>query len=1035
MRKSRKNIKKHKKISKRFKNRQINGGEYTKIHILYVLGTKNSKNQIQLIAMSKSIKNLHLNAIDLSSNTEIRDDNKEIYKEFGQILDNNMYIDTIELDNPKTLHNWQKVNLEDINTLISNGTYGITDKGIPIQDDIDEIPIYYSYDRTSTITGVIDSVYKDALNREFDGEIMLDEQRIGTSLESLGLYEPIDYDLVLIDNNLSIESVPERHSRILNKYASEQNKIYILYVLGTMEGDNQLQLCSMSKSLKNIQLFARDLRDIILYDDESKSKKIFENNMVIDTIQLNNAYKSHSWQKVSTEDINKLTRKADNIDEIPLYYTFDQSINMTGIIGTVYTDKSDYIYDDVIKSELGNFDQAVKVLNNYYPLDIELVVVDNKLSIMKVKERDYLLKPNKLHILYVLSTKKSNNQIQLVAMSKSLSNIQLFAMDLLNNLRFDNKIESQKIFENNIVIDTIQLDTKYTSHSWQKLSLEDINKRIRKADNIDEIPLYYNFNKSSTITGVIDAVYTDEPRKFDNNILSEFGNFNEALKVLNDNEHYVPLDMELIVVDNKLSIRVVNELEPRSYLSISPCPISLNDLRYKQSQWSEINKNGCRVIDLLNQGKIPLEYILNKNNERDKLDTTMLQGLELRQLISKDGFPLKQLANHYTLDELKKETFGFDDQQELNDNFNIVFDVYTMDQLYKSGYTFKFLYDRGATPAQLATINIGLFNYLNELDKIKIIELDKLDKTDVITPKLIKENFNFNDIINTSQKLIFPKLFIEIIKLYGYRSALKLIKDNGNIHPKKLISDYNYRIKDLLEEYSVIELWNNGIRDIDQLKEIIKINPDAIILLKENTSIAPKILISDYNYKIEDLLNLYSVVELWAHGIRDIDALISARAKLDELIKLKDLDIKEYIQICMKSDFKIKLEELKSKFSIIDIFNTIPNENISYISLIDLINSYRDNIPELLKVTTPEYLFATGLFTYGDLKHWIKNDKTGDHNKKFKKLSKECKKNLFRRQTNLDCKYIPENFPNPLDNKWSKNIKGKAINETIRYPA
>ena len=227
--------------------------------------------------MSKSIKNLHLNAIDLSSNTEITSGkySNEIYNEFKQILDNNMVIDTIELDNPKTLHSWQKVSLEDINILLSNGTYGITDKGIPIQDDIDEIPLYYTYDRSSTITGVIDAVYKDEHNSEFDGKIMLDEQRIGTSLESLGLYEPIDYDLVLVDNNLSIKSVSERHSRILNKYASEQNKIYILYVLGTMEGDNQLQLCTMSKSLKNIQLFARNLRDIILYDDESKSKKIF----------------------------------------------------------------------------------------------------------------------------------------------------------------------------------------------------------------------------------------------------------------------------------------------------------------------------------------------------------------------------------------------------------------------------------------------------------------------------------------------------------------------------------------------------------------------------------------------------------------------------------------------------------------------------------------------------------------------------------------------------------------------------------------
>ena len=59
--------------------------------------------------------------------------------------------------------------------------------------------------------------------------------------------------------------------------------------------------------------------------------------------------------------------------------------------------------------------------------------------------------------------------------------------------------------------------------------------------------------------------------------------------------------------------------------------------------------------------------------------------------------------------------------------------------------------------------------------------------------------------------------------------------------------------------------------------------------------------------KIEDLLNLYSVVELWAHGIRDIDALISARAKLDELIKIKELRLTGYLNV--------KFNEYAKKFN------------------------------------------------------------------------------------------------------------------------
>jgi hypothetical protein len=712
--------------------------------------------------------------------------------------------------------------------------------------------------------------------------------------------------------------------------------------------------------------------------------------------------------------------------------------------------------------------------------------------------------PTKIHILYVLGKKDGENQIQMITVSKSIKNLHLLALDVPENLRFD-KIDFQKIFEDNMVIDTIELDNSNSSHNWQKVSFTEIH-RLKETgeygdniDQFDEMLLHYVFDKKSTITGVIGAVYSNE---VDSNDGVKTDNIDNAIELL---DMYNPIDSELDVVENNLSISNITSdavVIPAIVKSaVSPCPINTYDSRYTKSVWSDVEKAGCSVKDLIDEGKISYNIIHNTNGVRKNMKyTTMLDGLtrchilkaigpqevlndskwdfslkdyklckeeynsqnlvkymiengitipillendytvpyllekgitlkeivdsgvplrhlrfkygvemseliniglSLRQLLDagftvaelKDSFSivefkkipivlkellkyfsLNELKPHYTLQQFRDNNFGFALNTKLeNYEFKRLKEVFTIDELYKAGYTFAELYKMGATPAELATIQ-NVFG-VGRLQSY-IIDLKKLGAPDFMNPQLIKDNFSFDDIIY----------------------SLTMLKYTHN------------------------------------LKEILKLYPDALTLLKQNGKIKPKELIKDYGYKLEDLKDVFSEQELWDNGIRDFDALIKAGFYKPGLLAIKGIDIEQYTELNKKLFKQISLTELINKFPLSDTFHWIADGNISYISLRDLIVAYQNNIPELITVAKPEFLFATGLFTYGELKQWLKKDTTGQYNITFMELARDCKKNLFKRQTNLDCKYQPENFPNPNDVSWSKKIKGKAINNSVRYP-
>ena len=578
--------------------------------------------------------------------------------------------------------------------------------------------------------------------------------------------------------------------------------------------------------------------------------------------------------------------------------------------------------------------------------------------------------PTKIHILYVLGYKDGENQIHMITMSKSIKNLHLSAIDIVENLDFD-KIEFKQIFENNMVIDTIELDNANTSHSWQKVSFIEIHRLVENKeyskiiDQFDEMLLHYVFDKKSIITGVIGAVYSNEVDSNDGKITTD--NIDNSIELFN---MYNPIDSQLDVIENNLSISNITADDPRVQTdkeqkvvpakvksAYSPCPKDLLDSRYSWKNWSDVEEAGCYVKDLIDEGKIPYRFIHNTNGARRLMPyaSTFLDGLTRCRILN--AINPQEVLND------GKWKFFLDDYKDCNEE-------------NKSRNLIKYLIENGIT-----------------------------------IPILLEHNYDV------------PYLLENGI-------TLKQIIDSG-VPIRSLLYTYEVNLSEIINiGLSLEQILKNGFT-ISELKEILQLYPDALVLIKKNGKITLKELIKDLGYKLKDLIGVYSVQELWDNGIRDFDALISAGVYKPGLLALKGLTIKEYTDLNKKLDNrKISLSELINKFPLSETFYWIADGNIENISLRDLIVAYKNNIPELITVAKPEFLFATGLFTYGQLKQWLKNDITGKHNKEFLNLAKKCNKSFFWRETNLDCKYQPDTFPRPFQPLPS----GKAVNHTERYP-
>ena len=393
------------------KSKKMRGGESTLIHVLYVLGKKDQPDQLQVVAMSKSIKNLHMFAKDLPDNLTYPESRSGgIFNEFQKALESGMAIDTIELDNPNTSHNWRNVSLPDIDRQIENGVY---DGSI---EEIAEVLLYYTFDRSSPITGVVGAVYSNDVPGS-DGQMMTEFGNFNNALTLLDNYEPMELKVDVLDHNLSVNSLSRDEQAPMDtkpnlssevpRSSGKPTKLYLLYALSQKSNPNPVQLVAISQSLKNIHMIASDLPENLIYPESrtggifNEFKQALENNMVIDTIDYTNRNDSHNWQKVNLGDIDRMKESGeydgniDQIDEITLYYTLDNSSPIPGVVDSIninlFRDSSNEIE---IKTEFGNFDNALQLLNNYDPMDLKIDVADNLIVFFSPEEISKINKTN-----------------------------------------------------------------------------------------------------------------------------------------------------------------------------------------------------------------------------------------------------------------------------------------------------------------------------------------------------------------------------------------------------------------------------------------------------------------------------------------------------------------------------------------------------------------------------------------------------------------------------------------------------------------
>jgi hypothetical protein len=256
---------------------------------------------------------------------------------------------------------------------------------------------------------------------------------------------------------------------------------------------------------------------------------------------------------------------------------------------------------------------------------------------------------------------------------------------------------------------------------------------------------------------------------------------------------------------------------------------------------------------------------------------------------------------------------------------------------------------------------------------------------------IILRHFSFDEyyptLLQLNKKDTLNKIFLQ-----WYRSLSDVIKESGNTLTVKDFINLDISINLLKKHYTLQEIWEG---------------------LPKST--------------FEEILN----------SIRDLH---TDYFKLEDIIKLDGLTIEHYVNYVLlyyKNDTsRISLDKLLELFKLKDVYDWINNGSVVYtkksrmnyfenrlvietdteftkdsvnISLKDLLMRYKDNIPELLTVTTPEFLFYTGLYTYRELKPWLK-ELTGKREELFRKRADLCKKN-WKRQTNLLCRYVPSSFP------------------------
>ena len=717
--------------------------------------------------------------------------------------------------------------------------------------------------------------------------------------------------------------------------------------------------------------------------------------------------------------------------------------------------------------------QKRRVLSSKKKINIRKSKIDTQQRVRhSIKRKIKGGNPNLIHILYALGNKNQQNQVQVVAMSTSIMNLHLFAKDLPENLNFPEHGKKgifnvfQKALKNNMVIDTIELNNSSSTHSWQKVSLPDIDKLIENGvydgsvEKIDPTLLHYTFDKSSQITGVISAVYSNEVAESDGQIMTENENFYNALNLL---ENYEPFDIELeiFIKENKLSIEKSDKAliekkkkeERLAYLEQLPrmlyqcpggdCNYAIFELARK-TPWKDILDSPITYADMKRYGFEPYNISLLLKNPTDlHLIDFLKKGVTMTDL-NKQDLPYQVLrANpHY------KKTFIFTEEILKDAIINSTLSVneimkYIDYDVYKFCMPISYLYDNGVT--QNVVFKYSRYDYsivlLNE--KLSFDEyVNKMEKLckDTLTPKKwewewhksiinadIFKVYDFNDILKKCNELNLWSWFNNLLETSDIKT---IIENQLDIEKKPLI----YFI-DILRSYKLD----------DAIKSLLYREPFMLNQLKSG-NVSLKEIINDYVYlkdksllkNILQVLN-YSAIDFKNNGLSLKDVLSYADKYLTpryytELIQAgytagefkqsgyaKLPELKTYFTLEQLAEV-YSIEELNKVYSIIELSKKftleqlIPLYSIKDLSTVFSLNDIctKFTLEQLVTVYPLDEIFATGKYTYDNIKQYNKGD-----NKKLDNLLKECKKNMMRK-TNLECIYDP--------------VKKIATNPTERYP-
>ena len=675
--------------------------------------------------------------------------------------------------------------------------------------------------------------------------------------------------------------------------------------------------------------------------------------------------------------------------------------------------------------------------------------------------------PTEIHILYSLANySDSRNHIEMLAMSPSLQNLLLIAKDIFEHIDYPmwepnyefvdgKKITRgnrfQNVLQNNMVIDTIIIDTENPTHKWQTVNLDNLentqltilpeillsyrydqsyqNQVSNQAEckipsKSDQIDMYvrektgdeiFCFNTKSTnntndlkivvgrtapkiIKGVIKSLYTYDANNksihFDGNYETENTDGLVVESATSTLYLYNPIPMKLEITDDgQLSLNLADDL----MLEIITFLVKFNKFEddrdtSKSTVLNQIVRSGYNAQYLIDY----VSTVFRFDCETGKYRLDYNQGIQIVYMDEKGSKP--SFDTYFLMRFL-----------------NFFYQKFPLEELVKNVPLIRLInipYYLGKGKGYGPTTIKFLKEYF--LEKKIIITPDQLLKNGLTIPQImgnytlaeLTESIPLNVLLtNGITYLALKKAGIKTIPLDKIGLTVLQLKD-ADFPVKDLISA-GYSIKDLLEaKFSYHNLLSEGGLSIDDLlkagisiKDLISGGVKIDTLLKSGVPLDdiignPAINKSVYDKAGIELFQLKSMgmtapqLKTIGYSLQDI---ISAKYSINDLISagysIQDL-----------RTAGISITDLKTNGI------TVQDLRTAGISIADLKTS-GITVQELFSAGFPlDTIFKTGLYTYSDIKDIYKANVN-----KYPDLDKViqlCSKNLLR-QTNLECKYNP----------------------------